>query len=501
MAKRRTKASRHGVLSTNVATRTAAFVELPLEIRETIYRMLLTTPWTYTETLRGKITESGNQQPLAKTTEPVSSGRFNFSLAILRVNKQIHGEATRILFAGNELIIVKIRPNYPQGVRLVKSYLENLELGTLEFFNDVPAFRKLSEAKVTNPVLTVTISTTSEKVQILRNENWVTLIITPEVMPRLFDALWDYGEENDFYKDHFLALDLRNRNPSRQSFLNEHIVKIWDQLCGFGEVRLTGDIGAALTNYLTKPLALFPYEDEMVRYMEIFHSRAENFYRRNDFAAAYFHWYHLQRYWVYHFRLEEFTHPRSSNLATYNRPPETRLSNALNVTAYKLAVSALGIVKILLRLRNYTLAVRIAQSPGEWLNKNNVPEWNARSYKCIGPVLLAKFSFCCALARIAQGQNLVGKNSITQGVLRLLQHSNLHAQRTLQDIFDEVCKSIDNELIQRESRWRCTREDKVVPKSRGGNDWQLHVGCPSFWDWLEIPEDEPGPEFWAEPGP
>jgi hypothetical protein len=78
--------------------------------------MLLTTSWTFTDTLHGKVTRAGNQQTLVKTTELVSAGRFNLSPAILQVNKQIYTEASRILYAANEFIIAKIGPIYPQYV-------------------------------------------------------------------------------------------------------------------------------------------------------------------------------------------------------------------------------------------------------------------------------------------------------------------------------------------------------------------------------------------------
>jgi len=178
----------------------------------------------------------------------------------------------------------------------------------------------------------------------------------------LFDALWIYGVDIDFYRNCYLALDFRNRNLSRLRFLNEHILEIWDQIYGFGEVRLPNDMGAAVINHLKQPLALFDFEDELSRNLDKFQSIAEYSYMQNDYATAYFYWYHLQRYWAYYLQVEEITHT-SSTTPIFSQPPETRLVKALNVTAYKVGVSAFGILKILLRLRNYNLAVRIAKSP------------------------------------------------------------------------------------------------------------------------------------------
>jgi hypothetical protein len=390
---------------------------------------------------------------------------------MMRVNKQIYVEATRILYGANEFIIVEIGPIYPDDVigdsEEIQGYVEDFQRYALQTFRNVPAFRKLSQAKVTNPILRVSIAMI-EKPQ--DQKNWFTLIISPEVIPRLFDALWIYGADRGFYTNCSLALDFRNRNPSRNTFLNEHILKRWDQMYPFGEVRLTGDIDAVVTNHLKQPSALFPFEEIIARNLEMIQSRAENFYRRNDFASAYFCWYHLQRYWTFYLQLEELTHTSLTGLL-FARPPETRLVKALNVSAYKVGVSVFGILKILLRLRNYNLAVRIANSPTKWLNREEMEfTWNLKPYTSIAPVLRVKFAFCCALAFVAQGQYQNEKGYIGYVVLRLRSYSDLYAQSTYEEMFNQLCQAIDNELIQRKSRWRCGRLDKVDPKKKGGSE-------------------------------
>ena len=160
----------------------------------------------------------------------------------------------------------------------------------------------LPQAKVPNPVLKATIATLSGSQEF--TESWLTLIITPEVMPRFFSALWNYSRHSEGLGDCFLALDFCNRNPSRHGFLNEKIMKIWDQMYGFGELRLTGNTDEVVGNQIKQHMVSGPSEDNIVSYMEMFQSIAENSYNRNDFATAYLYWHYLQRYWYYQMRLK-----------------------------------------------------------------------------------------------------------------------------------------------------------------------------------------------------
>jgi hypothetical protein len=260
---------------------------------------------------------------------------------------------------------------------------------------------------------------------------------------------------------------------------------------------LTSNTDRVGSHHLKPPMDQYPFEDIMAHSVAIFHLKAEGSYKRNDFASAYYYWHHLQRCWVYHQRLEQITNKIPHN-SPFTQLPDSRLGKALHITTYKIAVSALGIVKILLRLRNYNLAVSIAKSPNDWLRKNDISASRLQNYTCIGPIIRAKFAFCCALARVAHGQPGEGGFYIEYAVTCLRRYSHFYARRTVENMFDEIRDSIDNELIQLGSRWRCGRKDKVGVKSKGGDDWQLHSGCRSFWGWLEIPDEKPGPESWAD---
>jgi hypothetical protein len=402
------------------------------------------------------------------------------------VNQQISDEATQILYTANEFIIVRVSIPNPDEVLDALDHddacMRRLQPDPWVVFESVPAFKRLSRRKVTTPALKVTIATRADKQRY--NENWITLIITPEAIPCLFEALWIYGRQCEFYKNWVFALEFCKNVPSRNKFLTETILKTWDQMYSVGEVLLTGDIDAAVINHLKQPLTLCAFEDDMVRYMDIHQSRAESYYERNNYPAAYFYWHHMQQYWNYHVRLKDFADQSSAYEHSL-----MRLEQAVKIAAPKVMFSVLGLVKVMLRFRNYGLANRIARCPDLWLNKYWDPIKKFVPPEYSDPILKAKFEFSCALCLVAQGEYPRGKVYIKDGVNGLRNHCSRYHKRAYQDIFDEVCKAIDNEMIEAGSRWRCGRWDKVGVQSRGGTEWQLRVRCPSFWDLLELPAE------------
>jgi hypothetical protein len=471
------------ILETNVAAPSPSpFLKLPLEVREIIYRMLLTTSCTYVDTLQ-------EMQPdyLDKYLE--SNGRFNLSPAILQVNKQISTEATSILYTANDFIFFDIE--------FVDRYLGESDKSPWDTFERIPAFRRLSEKRVANPVLRVTIGTIVEDQR--SRGKWITLITTPEAMPRLFDDLWHHGARFDFHKNWFFALDFRCKAPLRHKFLTESVLKTWGKVHGFGEITVTGDIDTDIASHLKQPLDLFPSEDDdVVCYMNMIQSRAEGAYRSNDFAAAHYYWFHLQNYWDHLFELEIFTNGPSLQLH-----PQTSLGKALMVTATKMIRSDLGLLKTSLRYGHYKRAVALIRySPKHWLRKcEHFTSWceSERDIR-VYFMLRIKFALCRAFAIVAQGEPMGGSNSIKAVVNGLRVRSDHCAERTYDDIHNEICNAIDNELIQAGIAWRCGRAGNAnvqIMGSRieGGRNWQLHTGCLSFWDWLEIPDGEPATEY------
>jgi hypothetical protein len=110
-------------------------LKLSLELRDIIYKMLLTTPYC-TDLARQEILST----PYGTNIE---SGRrfwkFHLHTDILLVNKQISAEATRILYQGNDFVLLKI-------------------VGISLWLGWVPAFAYLPENKITSPVLRIEFS-------------------------------------------------------------------------------------------------------------------------------------------------------------------------------------------------------------------------------------------------------------------------------------------------------------------------------------------------------
>jgi hypothetical protein len=189
MAERLTGASRRG-LNTNFTRPPSPFLKLPLEIREIVYHMLLTTSCNYVVALQEKRT------PMDRKKYLISNDRFNLSPAILQVKKQISTEATRFLYAANDFIFFDIRI---------------IDIYPGERFETIPAFKGLSR-EVIKPVLRITIATEGEDQRI--KQRWISLITTPEAMPRLFANLWTHSRYSVFCKNWFLVLEFQKWKPS-----------------------------------------------------------------------------------------------------------------------------------------------------------------------------------------------------------------------------------------------------------------------------------------------
>jgi hypothetical protein len=120
---------------------TPTFLGIPFEIREKIYRMLLTT---------AKCT----------TLEPTTlTLRFHLQPAILRINKQTSDEATTILYQKNHFVVLDVT-----GVQL--------DLG------GIPQLSLLSQDKIMDPVLRVGVAVGDQT--LVEFVNRQTIVTTPE---------------------------------------------------------------------------------------------------------------------------------------------------------------------------------------------------------------------------------------------------------------------------------------------------------------------------------
>jgi hypothetical protein len=159
---------------------TCHFLNLSLELRDFIYSMLLTTPYCTTLDDGVYLTYPWD------VIEPSSDGRawrFHLQTAILLVNKQISAEATRVLYQGNDFILLKDTgmnlwiSSIPQFERLTHSPVKPvlLETGTNLWFDGIPQIELLPLFKI-DPVLRVEVTVTGVEV----SEYSQYLVTTPE---------------------------------------------------------------------------------------------------------------------------------------------------------------------------------------------------------------------------------------------------------------------------------------------------------------------------------
>jgi hypothetical protein len=60
---------------------------------------------------------------------------------------------------------------------------------------------------------------------------------------------------------------------------------------------------------------------------------------------------------------------------------------------------------------------------------------------------------------------------------------------SLSKLTEDLRLTLNNELIQLKSPWLCACEIPTSPTSQSAPEWQVSVVSPSFWEWLELPED------------
>jgi hypothetical protein len=152
------------------------FLRLPLELRENIYRMLLTTKYTYEEP---SVTKDSQQPYIAGDLGyyPLK-GRFDLRPSILLANQQIYVEAKRILYMENDFAVFKI-------------YCPTVEHCTSKYSawrTVIPVFERLLEEKVPNPMLKVIIEPLTE--ERMASDRWLTVITTAEGIPSVICTLW-----------------------------------------------------------------------------------------------------------------------------------------------------------------------------------------------------------------------------------------------------------------------------------------------------------------------
>jgi hypothetical protein len=262
--------------------RVCHLLKLPLELRDLIYRMLLTTPYcTQFSTTKG--------YPLGPVLE------FHLHTEILLVSKQISAEATRILHQGNDFILLKT-----SGLKLS--------------LDQVPKFKLPSKNRIPRPLLRIEISVADcSRVEVC---NFKTLITTPERLPAIICAIWKIEYDNPrgsavHQRNLSLTLDFNLKAQAKYEALSDLLLKPWDMVSGLQKLELRGDIKEPMRERLEKSIVIGPFPSEVAARLKEHHYLAERQFQQKNYDVAQWRWHLLGKYWGYLFNLITNRMPRS----------------------------------------------------------------------------------------------------------------------------------------------------------------------------------------------
>jgi hypothetical protein len=227
--------------------------KVPLEIRDLIYVMLLTTPYC---------------------THIASTGRgleFKLHTAILLVNRQTSVEAKRVLYQEKDFAVLKVT-----GI--------NMHL------NQIPQFKLLSEHKMPRPVLQIKLAAAADS-PVKDRSDQRALITTPEGLQAIINSLWvlEYFHSEGakvHHGDLTLILDFYIKAKTRYTALSELLLKPWETVNGFKDLVLTGHIGGPMREHLAKYNLEGPFPSEVAARLTGYHSISKQGFHQKDYLAV-----------------------------------------------------------------------------------------------------------------------------------------------------------------------------------------------------------------------
>jgi hypothetical protein len=261
-------------------------MKLPFELRDLIYRMLLTTPYCTS----------------AHPTSRKTYLKFNLQTEILLVNRQISAEAMRILYRRNDFVIFKIT-----GFNL------DLDL--------VPRFRFPSGHRIPSPILRIDLKIADGLHLRTPFAYQGTLLTTIEGLQPIINAIWrlKYSQNPPFYTlrypysspkihhaDLSLTLDFNLNIETRYQTLSDRVLKPWDKVSGLKELVLKGDIKKPMRDHLEKYIFEGPFPCEVAASLTEYHSRAEQSFEQKYYNACRWWWAILEEYWNYLLELRPY---------------------------------------------------------------------------------------------------------------------------------------------------------------------------------------------------
>jgi hypothetical protein len=456
MAKNRRMKLPHRTLKTKS---TFPFLGLPREIRDLIYERLLTTPYTFTY-IAGPITDC-RSRPF-----------FDQSCAILLANKQISAEALEIFYTKNEFISLRFIGSIPH---FLAKYFD---------FYDLPTFGRYQKEDMFDPVLTVTIHTPAVGQLGVDNVQNYTLITTIEAIDNILGQLWNFIRRKlpDLNKYWNLTLKFQNRNPLRRKFLLEHILKPWDQVWGFGKITLEGDIDNDLQEHLIARMELGPHPSDVIRYLQLYKRKAENYQKRKLYRHAAWYWNHLHRYWFYNYHGATLVKARTYEPLNIFKHV---LKDALKTTQPMLLRMMLERVQISLHLRDYRGAEAYID---RGLDQMMFPRFTLSTTDERELWLVKAGLFLCrAVVNVERGDHSDASRDLNS-VARDFINSNTLYHMDLSNIKEKLYWAIDKYFMDMGLPERgCERMEWLVSKNHTDRKVSRE-GWPTLWEWLDLTE-------------
>jgi hypothetical protein len=249
------------------STTVCHLMRFPRELRDQIYRVLLTTAY------------GANLDPKGYSL------KFELHPAILRVSKQISVEASGVLYQENEFVVFKVI-----GLSLLHQW--------------IPQFNRLRESQIPRTLLRVELAMVDSSRVAVGNTR--TIVTTAEGIRSIISAIWvlenHSSPTSNFKVDHAdlrLTLDFHLKVQARYEHLSNLVLAPWSLVNGLKELKLTGDIDDTMQNQLQKFNYGGPCLNKVASHILECHKLADLAFNDKDDSAARWWYTTLNQYWIY----------------------------------------------------------------------------------------------------------------------------------------------------------------------------------------------------------
>jgi hypothetical protein len=428
---------------------TFPFLRLPLEIRVYIYRHLLSTRPTSTQAYK-----DGDY-----------SWPFKFAPAILQANKQVFGEASRVLYTENDFVVLQIATHIYSAIYSATQ--------TPSLIDKFPNFPGLSEKQIPHPLLSLAITDLNSEPsasQTLVNKR--KFIFTLEALPYVIQLLWSMSMFSDMSSIGFTAL-LFNKVHSRHAYLNNHVVRSLDQLQGFADYKFLGDIDSDVARHLAECMDLGPQLQDVCLRMAGFLSLGEHYFKKRNYALAKRYWTRLRGFWVYCYHFTCLKNQAASTRTRYSG------KDFLEATLPIMLEGDLGEHMLGISSQEYRKSRCFAYT---LLLAKHIIDQYVLDYR-VPPVLQAKFRICESLQQCLVGEKKRSQEFHEMAVTSLCQDPRFAGKSA--EVSRELEWARDSFLKQVEDPLKCGEEERETstPETREVlPEWR------SIWEWMDLSE-------------